>query len=309
MNLTALPGVILDGKYRIEQQLGQGGMGAVFVATHLGTTRTVAIKVIVPQLAAQDEFLLRFQREAEAAGRLRHPNVVNVTDFGITSLGADQLTYLVMEFLDGETLAGFLKKDPHPPLDLILDIVDQIALGLDAAHQAGIVHRDLKPDNIWLESNRRGGYNIKVLDFGIAKLNNQTTLPSIVVTASQPSAQELGGPELETLIIVPAATNDTGGSEAETIVTSPELHSQVGSLRFTASTLQTSVGSVLGTPAFMAPEQCQGAVVEHHAVLNTCRRLEETGYEVTYLRVDSRGIVDPNDFRRSIKATPRIAVK
>ena len=84
MNLASLPGVILDGKYRIERQLGKGGMGAVFLAIHLGTTRTVAVKVIVPQFAAQDEFLFRFQREAEAAGRLRHPNVVNVTDFGST---------------------------------------------------------------------------------------------------------------------------------------------------------------------------------------------------------------------------------
>jgi serine/threonine protein kinase len=84
MNLASLTGVVLDGKYRIERQLGKGGMGAVFHAIHLGTTRAVAVKVIVPQLAGQDEFLLRFQREAEAAGRLRHPNVVNVTDFGST---------------------------------------------------------------------------------------------------------------------------------------------------------------------------------------------------------------------------------
>src|ERR1039457_3098155 len=102
INLTALPGIILDGKYRIEQLLGQGGMGAVFLATHLGTTRTVAVKVIVPRLAGQDEFLLRFQREAEAAGRLRHPNVVNVTDFGITSMGSEPLAYLVMEYRSEE---------------------------------------------------------------------------------------------------------------------------------------------------------------------------------------------------------------
>src|SRR5438309_5339565 len=99
MNLALLPGVVLDGKYRIERQLGKGGMGAVFRAVHLGTTRTVAMKVIVPQLAGEEEFLFRFQREAEAAGRLRHPNVVNVTDFGTTGVEHGQLAYLVMEFL------------------------------------------------------------------------------------------------------------------------------------------------------------------------------------------------------------------
>src|SRR5438874_3226132 len=110
MNLASLPGVVLDGKYRIERQLGKGGMGAVFLAMHLGTTRTVAVKVIVPQLARHDEFLFRFQREAEAAGRLRHPNVVNVTDFGSTVADGAQLAYLVREFLDGQNLSEFLQK-------------------------------------------------------------------------------------------------------------------------------------------------------------------------------------------------------
>jgi len=152
--------------------LGKGGMGAVYLATHLGTTRTVALKVIVPELAQRDEFILRFQREAEAAGRLRHPNVVNVTDFGLTTLNGASLAYLVMEYLDGKSLAEHQAAHGRPQIDLVLDIVDQVALALDAAHQAGIVHRDLKPDNIWLESNLRGGYNVKVLDFGIAKLSD-----------------------------------------------------------------------------------------------------------------------------------------
>ena len=269
MNLTALPGVILDGKYRIEQQLGQGGMGAVFVATHLGTTRTVAVKVIVPQLAAQDEFLLRFQREAEAAGRLRHPNVVNVTDFGFTTIEGAQLAYLVMEFLDGQTLAGFLKNNPRPAPSLILDLIDQVALGLDAAHEAGIVHRDLKPDNIWLESNRRGGHNIKVLDFGIAKLNNPAASAAPLTVHGLSPGQT---PFPERAAFSTSADSETmvmpGSSEAATIATTPDLSSQSGGSRYTRSystTLQTSVGSVLGTPAFMAPEQCQGAAVDHRA--------------------------------------------
>src|SRR4051794_26788345 len=174
MNLVSLPGVVLDGKYRIERQLGKGAMGAVFLAIHLGTTRTVAVKVIVPQLAGNDEFLFRFQREAEAAGRLRHANVVNVTDFGCTIVEGGQLAYLVMEFLDGQNLSEFLRKNPRPASHEILDIVDQVALALNAAHESGIVHRDLKPDNIWLQPNHRGGFNVKVLDFGVAKVNNAT---------------------------------------------------------------------------------------------------------------------------------------
>ena len=269
MNLASLPGVVLDGKYRIERQLGKGGMGAVFQAIHLGTTRTVAVKVIVPQLAAQDEFLFRFQREAEAAGRLRHPNVVNVTDFGSAVAGAGQLAYLVMEFLDGENLSDFLRKNPRPAADEILDIVDQVALALDAAHAGGIVHRDLKPDNIWLQPNLRGGFNVKVLDFGIAKLQSPVGMSSTEVV-SKPSlgfAAVSPASKLETLVLAPEAAPTP---EAETLVTyaslRPSAPSAAESLRLTnATNLETTVGSLLGTPAYMAPEQCQGTNVEASA--------------------------------------------
>src|SRR5262249_34147780 len=121
LRLESLPGSVLDHKYKIERQLGKGAMGAVFQAAHLGTTPTVAVKVIVPQLAASDEFSQRFKREAEAAGRLRHANVINVTDFGVTRHQDAELAYLVMEYLDGQTLSAYLKSEPRPSFNFIMD--------------------------------------------------------------------------------------------------------------------------------------------------------------------------------------------
>ncbi len=176
--LIELPGRTLDGKYHLDKLLGQGGMGAVFLATHLGTKRPVALKVIAPQLMENEEFIERFRREAEAAGRLRHPNVVNVTDFGFTSSGSVNLAYLVMEYLDGGSLADMLKERGRLPLGFVIDVVEQICLAVNTAHEQGIIHRDLKPDNIWLQPDQRGGYNVKVLDFGLAKLHDASPLSS-----------------------------------------------------------------------------------------------------------------------------------
>src|SRR6266496_4023563 len=163
-------GQVLDDKYRLERLLGQGGMGAVYLATHLGTERYVALKLITPQFMRNEEFVERFKREARAAGRLRHPNVVDVTDFGFAHVGSDRVAYLVMEYLDGCTLSGVLAEEQRLPLYWAVDILEQVSSAVHEAHQQGIVHRDLKPDNIWLEPNRLGGYRVKVLDFGIAKL-------------------------------------------------------------------------------------------------------------------------------------------
>ncbi|HEY6332559.1 MAG TPA: protein kinase, partial [Blastocatellia bacterium] len=167
----SLVGEVIDGKYLVERQLGKGGMGKVYLATHLGTDRPVALKVIVPQFMAQEEFVERFKREAKAAGRLRHPNVVDVTDFGFARVGKDQIAYLVMEYLDGCSLADILAEESTFPIAWVVDIIEQVCAAVAEAHKRGIVHRDLKPDNIWLEPNRRGGYTVKVLDFGLAKLS------------------------------------------------------------------------------------------------------------------------------------------
>jgi serine/threonine protein kinase len=184
-------GRVLDEKYRLERLLGRGGMGAVYLATHLGTERYVALKLITPQFMRNEEFVARFKREARAAGRLRHPNVVDVTDFGFSHAGAETVAYLVMEYLDGCTLGDVLSEEKRLPLEWVVDILEQVCSAVHEAHQQGIVHRDLKPENIWLEPNRLGGYRVKVLDFGIAKLAEAEVDTEGNSTAPIPSPAEL----------------------------------------------------------------------------------------------------------------------
>lgn len=203
MNSKSLIGHTLDSKYLIERELGQGGMGTVYLATHLGTERPVALKVIAPQFMQRTEFVERFKREARAAGRLRHPNVVDVTDFGFANTSQGQVAYLVMEYLDGCTLGEILEEEKQLPLGWTLDILEQVCSAVNEAHEQGIIHRDLKPDNIWLEPNLRGGYTVKVLDFGIAKLeepmsddreksllNPTTSLPTQALQSADPFSEQ-----------------------------------------------------------------------------------------------------------------------
>ncbi len=170
MDLSNIIGQTLDNKYQMTRELGRGGMGTVFLANHIGTERPVAVKIIAPQFMQRPEFVERFRREARAAGRLRHPNVVDVTDFGFTDTPSGRVAYLVMEYLDGCTLGEILEEEQNLPVGWTLDILEQVCSAVHEAHEQGIIHRDLKPDNIWLEPNQRGGYTVKVLDFGIAKL-------------------------------------------------------------------------------------------------------------------------------------------
>src|SRR5438874_10243398 len=130
-------GQVLDEKYRLERLLGQGGMGAVYLATHLGTERFVALKLIAPDFMRNEEFVERFKREARAAGRLRHPNVVDVTDFGFARVGAERVAYLVMEYLDGCTLAEILAEEKRLPFNWVVDILEQTCSAVESAHQQG----------------------------------------------------------------------------------------------------------------------------------------------------------------------------
>lgn len=241
---------LLDDKYQIEQLLGQGGMGAVYRATHVGTKRTVAIKVIHPQLSTYDHFVARFRREAEAAGRLRHPNVVDVTDFGFAQTANGPVAYLVMEYLDGCTLAEIVAEEGALPIPWVVDILEQVCAAVEEAHHAGIVHRDLKPDNIWLEPNGRGGYSVKVLDFGLVKLG----------APDNPTAPAFPGSRA-TVELKSATT------EAETILRTPveDYRTLIKNSDTTVDENLTAVGAVMGTPHYMSPEQCRGERLDHRS--------------------------------------------
>src|SRR4026208_459984 len=211
-------GEVLDEKYRLEHLLGKGGMGAVYLATHLGTERYVALKLISPQFMRTNAFVERFKREARAAGRLRHPNVVDVTDFGFARVEAGQVAYLVMEYLDGCTLGDVLAEEKRLPLEWVADILDQVCSAVHEAHQQGIIHRDLKPDNIWLEPNRLGSYRVKGLEFGIAKLGEPGAPQpddDPAVTIIDDTAPALTGAQLESDTLMRPAGDEAGTQHFE----------------------------------------------------------------------------------------------
>jgi serine/threonine protein kinase len=160
------PGTVL-GSYRIDDVLGEGGMGIVYLATHVHLQRRVAIKVLRTELLQSEQALRRFFAEARAVNRIAHPNVIEVTDF---VEGPGEANYYVMELLEGASLAALLHHGGIPSLDRSIAIMTQLAGALVAVHAAGIVHRDIKPDNIVLI--QRGGDSdfVKLVDFGLAKL-------------------------------------------------------------------------------------------------------------------------------------------
>jgi tRNA A-37 threonylcarbamoyl transferase component Bud32/tetratricopeptide (TPR) repeat protein len=158
-------GSVVDDRYEIGRRLGQGGMGAVYEVRHVRLKKRFAMKVIHQELALLSELAARFEREALAMSRLKHPNCVSVTDFGTLQSGEP---YLVMEYVDGLPLTQMLDS-PQPPLEA-LEVVRQILLGLEHAHTQGIIHRDIKPSNVMLERSPAGKVTAKLVDFGIAKL-------------------------------------------------------------------------------------------------------------------------------------------
>ncbi|HUQ86502.1 MAG TPA: protein kinase [Vicinamibacterales bacterium] len=195
-------GAIVDRKYRVDAIIGQGGMGAVFRAWDLRLERPVAIKVVRADLISDPDSRARFTRESKIVARLQHPSIVTVYDYGNLADGA---AYLVMEFVPGEDLRKFLKREKRLEPAKMATLMTGICGGVDIAHKSGIYHRDLKPENILLPE---GGTGPKVVDFGVAKL----------------------------------ATVGTGDGGT-----------------------MSAVGTIVGTPAYMSPEQLRGEPVDARA--------------------------------------------
>lgn len=191
---------VFDGKYRLDQRLGGGGMGTVYRATHLLIDRQVAVKVLGQRFVGDETAQQRFRREARAAGRMQHPNAVMVNDFGATN---DGYLYIVMELLEGLTLRDLLAREG--PLDpaRAVSFMLQASSAVGAAHDAKLIHRDLKPANIFIEQRPNMPAVVKVLDFGVAKFiveeqedddfNTLTQVGAIIGTPRYMSPEQCSG--------------------------------------------------------------------------------------------------------------------
>jgi serine/threonine-protein kinase len=195
---NGLIGEVIEGKYRLDAKLGQGGMGAVYRATRLRIGDEVAVKILHPEQVTDSKAAERFQREAQAAARLKHPNAVIIHDFGNSAAG---LHYLVMELVGGVTLRQIIKTERALTPASAAEIITQVCAALDEAHRHGIIHRDIKPDNIMVHQGV-AGLRVKVLDFGIAKLRDQavsnlTQTGSVMGTPHYMSPEQCIGEELD----------------------------------------------------------------------------------------------------------------
>ncbi len=186
VNAQELLGKVLDGRYRIDEVLGAGGMGMVFRGLQTSMGRPIAIKTLHPHLAMAPTFFERFKREAETASRLHHPNIITVYDFGRTS---DGLCYFVMELLEGESLRQRVKRMGALTLRESVAVIEQVALGVGHAHKANVIHRDIKPHNIMV-TEVDGAEYVKVLDFGLVKAIEQEEEEHLTSTG-----QVLGTPQ------------------------------------------------------------------------------------------------------------------
>ncbi|MCC6746324.1 MAG: phosphate/phosphite/phosphonate ABC transporter substrate-binding protein [Deltaproteobacteria bacterium] len=189
---TRPPERLVGGKYRLGRLLGEGGMGAVYEAEHIGLGVTVAVKLLNEIFASDPNSVSRFRREARAAAAIRHPNIVTVTDTG-TDEGS--VPFIVMELLEGESLSSLLRRERQLAPEVAAAIACQILSGLQAAHEKGVIHRDLKPGNVLIAIRPDGGHQVKVLDFGISKFFTGGHVPDVTAIGAVIGTPRFMAPE------------------------------------------------------------------------------------------------------------------
>lgn len=187
-----LIGKVLHGKYRIESALAEGGMAVLYLAKHEDMERTVVVKVIHQSLMYRNDMIERFKRECKIAARLNHPNVVSVYDFGLIN---ERQPYLVMEYIHGMSLSTMLTKQSRMALPVATRVMMQACSGLEEAHNCGIIHRDLKPDNILLQEKVDRPDWVKIVDFGIANLLDNSDQKKLTRTGVVIGTPEYMAPE------------------------------------------------------------------------------------------------------------------
>ncbi len=191
-------GTLLAGRYVLGRMIGEGGMGEVYLATHHKIDKQVALKLLAPEQARRPRTVSRFLQEAKAASKIRHPNIVDITDFG-----EDQgRAFFAMEYLEGEDLSFLLKREGRISWERTRAIMVQLLEGLGAAHDAGILHRDVKPHNCFISPREHSPEFVKIIDFGIAKIRDGseeqlTRTGAIMGTAEYMSPEQGQGAELD----------------------------------------------------------------------------------------------------------------
>jgi serine/threonine-protein kinase len=162
-------GQLVSGRYRVLDTIGTGGMGQVYLAEHVAIQKRVALKVLHPEYSSKHDIVERFRQEAISASRIKHPNVLEIFDYGELEDGS---SFIAMELLEGRDLGQALEKDGPLPPGAAIEVLLQICRALEAAHARGVVHRDLKPDNVFLQKHGEGESIVKIVDFGIASLRS-----------------------------------------------------------------------------------------------------------------------------------------
>jgi serine/threonine protein kinase len=191
------PGLMLDGRYRLTRQIAIGGMGEVWAAIDRTLGRTVAVKILKPELTSDPEFVDRFRVEAQITASLNNPGIAAVYDYGETAShpgGPKDTAFLVMELVSGEPLSAVLARTPRIPVDRVLDVLEQSGRALQEAHARGLVHRDIKPGNILITPTGQ----VKITDFGIAKVAHQVPVTKggmVMGTAQYLAPEQASGGE------------------------------------------------------------------------------------------------------------------